>query len=136
MKVLTLLQQGLFPVVPMLMDEIETGQLSLIVSFNSVCNEAGRNMLGIQGAEVFLSALWCLVEIAEENKKLYKQIALLRQLHHTLLLPLSSYVTDLWEALMELKMKLTGTNVEGSICNMLDFLWKQIVNWQNYHWQD
>lgn len=57
MKVLTLLQEGLFPVVPMLMDEIETGQLSFIMSFNSVCNEAGRSMLGIQGAEVFLSAL-------------------------------------------------------------------------------
>lgn len=57
MKVLTLLQEALFPVVPVLMDEIETGQLSFIMSFNSVCNEAGRNMLGIQGAEVFLSAL-------------------------------------------------------------------------------
>lgn len=57
MRVLTLLQEGLFPVVPVLMDEIETGQLSFIMSFNSVCNEAGRNMLGIQGAEVFLSAL-------------------------------------------------------------------------------
>lgn len=57
MSVLTLLQEGLFPVVPVLMDEIETGQLSFIMSFNSVCNEAGRNMLGIQGAEVFLSAL-------------------------------------------------------------------------------
>lgn len=56
-EVLTLLQEGLFPVVPMLMDEIEGGQLSFIMSFNSVYNEAGRNMLGIQGAEVFLSAV-------------------------------------------------------------------------------
>lgn len=57
MKVLTLLQKGLFPVVPMLMDETETGQLSFMMSFNSVCNEAGKNVLGVQGAEVFLSAL-------------------------------------------------------------------------------
>lgn len=61
MKLLVLLQEDFFPVVPLLMDEIEVGQLSFIVSFNSVCNEAGRNMLGIQGAEVFISALWCLV---------------------------------------------------------------------------
>lgn len=62
------------------------------------------------------------LEISEENKKLYKQKALLRKLYHTLLLLLSSYATDLQEALKALKMKLTGASVEGSICNMLHFL--------------
>lgn len=55
-QVLMLLQEGLFPVVPVLMDEIEAGQLSFIMSFNSVCNEAERHMLEIQGAEFFISA--------------------------------------------------------------------------------
>jgi len=55
-KELTLLQESLFPVVPVLKDEIEAGWLSFIMSFNSACNEAGRNMLGIQGAEVFICA--------------------------------------------------------------------------------
>lgn len=57
MKVLTLLWEGLFPVVPALMEEIEAHRFSFILSFNSVCNEAGRNAQGIHGVEVFAFAL-------------------------------------------------------------------------------
>lgn len=57
MKVLTLHQEGLFPVVPVLMDENEAGQLSFIVSFNSICNGAGRNTLGLRETGVSISAL-------------------------------------------------------------------------------
>lgn len=73
------------------------------------------------------------LEISEENKKLYKQKALLRQLYHTLLLLLSSYATDLREAFKVLKIKLMGANVEGSICSMLHFLRKQVPSKKNYH---
>lgn len=58
------------------------------------------------------------LEISEENKKLYKQKALLSWFHHTLVLLLSSYATDMQEALTALKMKLMGPSMEGNICNM------------------
>lgn len=38
------------------------------------------------------------------------------------MLLLSACATDLQEVLMALKRKLTGANVEGSVCNMLRFL--------------
>lgn len=115
------------------MDEIKAGQLSFIVSFNSICNEAGRNTLGLQETEVSVSALWHLVGTPQENKKLYKLKALLRWLHHTLMLILSVYGNHLQEALMASKRKFTGANMEGSDSNMLHF---QLVSRQNHCWQD
>lgn len=79
----------------------------------------------------FLSLLFdAWLAIPQENKKLYKQKALLRWLYHTLMPILFAYATDLQEALMALKRKLTGANVEGSVCTMLHFLWKQMVSRQ------
>lgn len=112
MKVLTLLQEGLFPVVPMLMDEIETDQFNFMMSFNSLCNELGKNMLGIQGAEVFFLLFDAWLEVSEEKKRLYKQKALLRQLHHTLLL-LSSYATGLQGGTYGIKNEIHGSKCGG-----------------------
>lgn len=100
MKVLTFLYEDLFPVMPVLMEDFKAGQLSFILSFNSVCNEAERNALEIQRVEVFFSDA-CLA-IPQENQKLYKQKILLRWLYHSLMLHPSACATDWQEALMPL----------------------------------
>lgn len=85
----------------------------------------------------FLSLLFdAWLAIPLENKKVYKQKALLRWLYHTLMLVVSACATDLQEALMALKTKLIGAKVEGTIHNMFHCLWKQMISRQTHCWQD
>lgn len=49
MKVLTLLCEDLFPVMLVLVEDFKVGQLSFILPFHTVCNEAERNTVNTRG---------------------------------------------------------------------------------------